>query len=85
MAEEGHHRAAAKWRWYSLLLIPFVAILWVPFYAEASPELAGIPYFYWYQFLWVLISAVITALVYVTTREPEQGVTDGEVPTEGLR
>lgn len=77
--------AASQWGWYSLLLIPFVGILWVPFYAGASPELAGFPYFYWYQFLWVLISAVITAVVYVATREPEQDVTDGEEPTEELR
>ena len=56
--------------WYILLLIPFIAILWVPSYASASPDLAGIPFFYWYQFLWVLISAVLTAAVYFVTREP---------------
>jgi Na+/proline symporter len=56
--------------WYILLLIPFIAILWVPSYASASPELAGIPFFYWYQFLWVFISAVLTAVVYFITREP---------------
>ena len=56
--------------WYLLLLIPFIATLWVPFYASADPALLGIPYFYWYQFLWVLISAVITAVVYFATREP---------------
>jgi hypothetical protein len=55
--------------WYLLLLIPFVAILWVPFYASATPDWRGIPFFYWYQFLWVFISAAITALVYFVTRE----------------
>jgi hypothetical protein len=29
----------------------------------------GIPYFYWYQLLWVLISAVITALIYLATEK----------------
>ncbi|MCA1645778.1 MAG: DUF3311 domain-containing protein [Chloroflexi bacterium] len=57
--------------WYLLLLIPFVGVLWVPFYNSVEPTLAGIPYFYWYQFLWVVISVVITALVYFMTREPE--------------
>ena len=57
--------------WYLLLLIPFVATLWVPFYAAAEPAIAGIPFFYWYQFLWVPISAIITAVVYFATREPE--------------
>ncbi|MGI9148968.1 MAG: DUF3311 domain-containing protein [Chloroflexota bacterium] len=57
--------------WYLLLLIPCVATLWVPFYASADPAIAGIPYFYWYQFLWVPISAILTAVVYFATREPE--------------
>jgi hypothetical protein len=55
--------------WYVLLLIPFIATLWVPFYAGAEPSLAGIPFFYWYQFLWVPISALITVVVYLATRE----------------
>ncbi|HEY1297343.1 MAG TPA: DUF3311 domain-containing protein [Chloroflexota bacterium] len=57
--------------WYLLLLVPFVAVLWVPFYASGTPELLGFPFFYWYQFLWILISAVLTAVVYFVTREPE--------------
>lgn len=63
--------AAPSSGWYLLLLVPFIAILWVPSYAGPTPELAGIPFFYWYQFLWVLISAVLTAIVYFVTREPE--------------
>ncbi|HEX9036995.1 MAG TPA: DUF3311 domain-containing protein [Ktedonobacterales bacterium] len=52
-------------RWlYLLLIIPFIATLWVPFYAGVKPTLLGIPYFYWYQFLWVIITAIITAVVY---------------------
>ena len=57
--------------WYLLLLIPCIATLWVPFYASADPAFLGIPYFYWYQFLWVLVSAVITAGVYFATREDQ--------------
>jgi membrane protein implicated in regulation of membrane protease activity len=59
--------------WYLLLLVPFVAILWVPSYAGGAPAIAGVPFFYWYQFLWVLISAVLTAIVYFVTREPQPG------------
>jgi len=52
-------------RWlYILLIVPFIATLWVPFYAGAKPELNGIPFFYWYMFLWVIITAVLTAVVY---------------------
>ena len=60
-----------------MLVVPFIAILWVPFYASAQPEVFGIPYFYWYQFLWILISATLTAIVYFATHEPERIVTDG--------
>ncbi|HLH73917.1 MAG TPA: DUF3311 domain-containing protein [Chloroflexota bacterium] len=55
-----------RW-WYLLLIIPFIVPLWVPFYNSASPELAGFPFFYWYQLLWVIIGAIITAIVYFAT------------------
>jgi Protein of unknown function (DUF3311) len=47
-----------------LLLIPFIAVLWVPFYNSADPAWAGIPFFYWYQLLWIIVGAVIIAVVY---------------------
>ena len=47
-----------------LLLIPFVALLYPPFYASVTPRLAGIPFFIWYQFLWVIIGVSITGVVY---------------------
>ncbi len=31
-----------------LLLVPFAAVAWVPFYNRATPELFGFPFFYWY-------------------------------------
>ncbi len=56
--------------WYVLLVIPFIATLWVPFYGapNSGSELSGIPFFYWYMFLWVILSAVITGVVYFFTR-----------------
>lgn len=47
-----------------LLLIPFVAMLWVASYDSVGPSIAGIPFFYWYQLAWVLISAAIIGVVY---------------------
>ena len=43
---------------YLLLLVPCVAALWAPLYNFVSPELFGVPFFYWFQLLLVLISAV---------------------------
>jgi uncharacterized RDD family membrane protein YckC len=55
--------------WHGLLLVPFVGLLWVPFYNSVEPRLGGVPYFYWYQFLWIGIGAALTAVVYFATRE----------------
>ena len=44
---------------YLLLLLPYVAMLWVPSYNRIAPELAGIPFFYWYQLLWIPLGALI--------------------------
>jgi hypothetical protein len=27
----------------------------------------GLPFFYWYQLLWVIISGLITAVIYIAT------------------
>jgi uncharacterized protein DUF3311 len=55
--------------WHCLLALPFVGLLWVPLYNRRDPELAGFPFFYWYQFVWIGISAGLTAVVYFATRE----------------
>jgi hypothetical protein len=56
-------RAGAWWLWL-LLLIPYIGLLWVPFYNHVEPKLFGFPFFYWYQLMWVPISALLTWLVY---------------------
>lgn len=50
-----------------LLLLPFVALLWVPFYNSIEPALWGIPFFYWYQFLWVFLTSGIIIFVHRIT------------------
>ena len=48
-----------------LLALPFIGLLWVPFYnTDALPSLFGFPFFYWYQLLWVPITAFLIWLVY---------------------
>jgi Protein of unknown function (DUF3311) len=48
-----------------LLLIPFLAVLWVPFYNRLEPALGGVPFFYWYQLAWILIGALLVLVVYL--------------------
>ena len=59
-------RTGWSW-WYLLFLIQFIAVLWPPFYNKIEPTWLGMPFFYWYQLLWVIISAVLTAIVYKAT------------------
>lgn len=69
--EDQRHRVtpgpALSW-WHLVLLIPFAALLWPGVYAHERPALWGFPFFYWYQFLWVILSAALTELVYTATR-----------------
>jgi hypothetical protein len=62
-----HGKAPRRQWWHLLLLAQFVAVLWVPFYNHAEPSVAGIPFFYWYQFLWIVLGAISTAIVYFVT------------------
>ncbi len=57
-------RAGATW-WRLLLLLPVVAVLWLPFYNKVLPTVGGWPFFYWYQLLWVLLTAAVTGIVFV--------------------
>jgi hypothetical protein len=47
---------------YVLLALPVAGLLWVPLYGGPGPSLAGLPFFYWYQFAWVGLSAALMAL-----------------------
>lgn len=53
------------WALYALLLLPFVGTLWVPFYNRLEPRLGGVPFFYWYQFVWIGIGAALNGVVYL--------------------
>jgi len=61
--ERTHSRA-----WYWLLVLPFLGLLIPPLYAKENPELWGIPFYYWYQFVWVPVAAGVTFLVYRRTK-----------------
>jgi hypothetical protein len=57
--------------WYFLLLLPCFGMLAVPLYNRMEPSLAGVPFFYWYQFAWVPLAAGLTAFVHVVTDRPD--------------
>ena len=58
--------------WYLLLLAPFVAMFWVPSYNRIEPTWGGVPFFYWYQLLWIPIAARLTLIVYFATQRSDR-------------
>ncbi|AEA61636.1 MULTISPECIES: DUF3311 domain-containing protein [Burkholderia] len=67
MAHEANANQAAK-RWLWLLVLPVIAMVWVPSYSKVEPQWLGFPFFYWYQLAWVFGSAAITGFVYSKTK-----------------
>lgn len=61
-------RRSDRSRWNWLLVVPLLAVLYPPLYNRTTPELAGIPFFYWYQLAAVVIGVTCTLIVYVKTR-----------------
>ena len=62
-AERSDH---SPWNW--LLLLPLIATLYPPLYNRESPDLFGIPFFYWYQLAAIAIGVGSTLVVYRMTR-----------------
>ncbi|WP_106428915.1 MULTISPECIES: DUF3311 domain-containing protein [Streptomyces] len=60
------------------LVAPFVAMLWVGSYAKSDPALMGIPFFYWYQLLWVPLSAVLTLVAHQLWRRDQRARRSGD-------
>jgi Protein of unknown function (DUF3311) len=56
----------ARWGVVTVLLVVAIAgTLWVPIYARSAPKLGSLPFFYWYQLIWVPVSAVLCWICYL--------------------
>ncbi|HKS46292.1 MAG TPA: DUF3311 domain-containing protein [Amycolatopsis sp.] len=53
--------------WNLLLLVPLLMLI-TPWFNFDKPRLLGLPFFYWYQFLFVIVGVGSVALVYVMTK-----------------
>ena len=64
-------RSRRRPRWspvYLLLIVPLVGTLIPSFYNSKSPSIGGMPFFYWYQLLWIPISVACTWAAYRASR-----------------
>ena len=55
--------------WYAVLALFCLFVLWVPFYNRAEPSFIGLPFFYWFQLLLVLVGAALTAVIDLATEK----------------
>lgn len=67
------------------LTVAIVVPLLVWTYARRGPELAGIPFFFWYQFVLVVVSVVLTSVAYrlVISHERDRRASEGLHPRGG--
>ena len=47
-----------------LLVLPYLALLFPFLYTRNTPTLFGFPFFYWYQFVWVILTSLLLFIVY---------------------
>lgn len=55
--------------WFWLLVLPYLGLCFPALYARTTPALFGFPFFYWYQFVWVILSSLLMGLVYLRVTE----------------
>lgn len=63
--------------WNLVLLVPFIVLL-TPLYNTESPALFGMPFFYWFQFVVILVGVLSTITVYRMTRKAPVARAPGE-------
>ena len=57
------------WALIIVILLPAVVLpLWVPLYDKTDPTLFGFPFFFWFQFALILVSAVLTSIAFVLSQ-----------------
>ena len=57
--------------WFLLLPLPYLGLCFPGLYARATPALFGFPFFYWYQFAWVIATSSLLWVFYLKVRQPE--------------
>ena len=68
VAHRADHQSGLRWNWWNLLLLVPLLMLVTPWFNFDQPRLLGLPFFYWYQFVYVPIGVLCVWLVYIKTK-----------------
>ncbi|MCG8924739.1 DUF3311 domain-containing protein [Lentzea sp. CC55] len=63
------HKTGLRWSNWNLLLIVPLLMLITPWFNKSEPSVFGLPFFYWYQFLFVPLGVLCVGIVYVKTKD----------------
>ena len=60
------------------LIIPLLALIPVGWYSREDPKLGSFPFFFWYQMLWVFLTAICTSIAYALSKKarPRQPIAE---------
>ena len=64
VAEANAKPVRRRSKWVLLLVLPYLGLCFPQLYARATPALWGFPFFYWYQFAWVIVTSALLGIVY---------------------
>lgn len=70
---------------YALLLGECLVILIPSIYGRAAPKLSGIPFFYWFQLLWIIVGMVVTGAAYLLIERVERTAQPAAVDTGSIQ
>ena len=57
-------RGRMSWPVVLMLALPYLGLCFPALYARATPAMLGLPFFYWYQFAWVVLTSLLLYGVY---------------------
>jgi len=63
------HKTGLRWSNWNLLLILPLLMLITPWFNTDEPRLFGLPFFYWFQFVFVPLGVLCVGIVYVKTKD----------------
>ena len=67
------------WTLVLVLLAPAIVVpLLVPLYAKEDPTLVGFPFFFWFQFLLIILVSAVTVVAYYLAKSADRARRDEE-------